>query len=135
MILKRFFAEIIDCFIIGLLFAGLDRFSLPEWFYGISFNIADIPITIPSVGVLIVIIPMVIKDLLFKNASIGKKIMALVVVDDKRNVPDKKTILKRGILMPTLGYMVFVTSGFDKDYFEMWELNILKTMVVNKKEL
>ena len=91
MILKRFFAEIIDYFIIGLLFVGLENFNLPEWFYGISFNIADIPITIPSVGVLIVIIPIVIKDLLFKNASIGKKIMGLVIVDDKKNIPSIKS--------------------------------------------
>ena len=135
MILKRFFAEIIDYFIIGLLFVGLENFNLPEWFYGISFNIADIPITIPSVGVLIVIIPIVIKDLLFKNASIGKKIMGLVIVDDKKNIPSIKVVLKRGILMPTLGYTIFITSGFDKDYFEMWELNTLKTMIICKKTL
>ena len=135
MILKRFFAEIIDYFIIGLLFVGLENFNLPEWFYGISFSIADIPIDIPSIGVLIVIVLISTKDLLFRNASVGKKIMGLVIVDDKRNIPNIKNMLKRGILMPTLGYIIFITSAFDKDYFEMWELNTLKTMVVNKSTL
>ena len=75
------------------------------------------------------------KDFLFRNASFGKKIMGLVILDDKSNVPSLKIMIKRGFLMPTLGYVIFVKSIFTGDDFKNWELDKLKTKVVpNKKK-
>lgn len=55
------------------------------------------------------------KDLIFKNASIGKKILGLQILDANNNIPDKKVLINR-----------------NKDLFPLFPLDILYIILYNQ---
>ncbi len=90
-------------------------------------------------GYFIVIMPFVLRDLTFRNGSIGKKIVGLVVVDDKWNVPDVWTVIKRSAIT-SLGHVLLYGFKLRNESWKMacfaeleWEYNSLKAHVVEKK--
>lgn len=125
---KRVFAYLID----GILFA---------FCYELLRNYIDIFIKFTgSWGYFLVFIPLIIRDVWFMNASLGKKILGLVVVDDNWLVPRLSTIVKRSAFTATLGFALLAklkTKNYDKRQIllsEMeWECQHLKARVVEKK--
>lgn len=132
---KRKLAVLIDYFLIGFILVACGLSHLPKWVWSFTFSIGGgIPVSLPSFGIFILLVPIAFKDFLFRNASLGKRIMGLCIVDDKGNVPTYQTMLKRGCVMPIWGYTTFMRSKFSDVDFEDWELKRLKTRVVDKKD-
>ena len=95
------------------------------------------------------------RDCIFRNASPGKFILGLRVVDPEGRIPDWKTLVRRNWLMIRYGYRIYGIpgsygrSGFtlpflkenidiayvegNTDYFLYWETKVTKTMVVYRK--
>ena len=132
---KRMLAEIIDYSIFGFLMVIFRVSELPEWVFTLKFNIGVIPATLPSFGSFLIVIPIIFKDFVFGNAGIGKKIMGLVIVDKNNQKPAFKVLLKRGIIMPFLGTVMFAINSGTQYGFTDWEMKKFKTKVVTKKEL
>lgn len=126
---RRILAMLVDYLLIGFIFAVL---QLPDFFFVMKFDVGPMPISIPSIGALIIIVYIGAKDLLFRNASIGKFLMGIVILTKEGRKPSIKTILMRGIIMQTYGYCKFVLTGFDKEYIQQWEMEKLGTCVVKK---
>ena len=85
---------------------------------------------------LLLIIPFLFKDLIFRNASIGKKIMGIVIYDNDWKSPSIKKMLKRSALMYTIGYVLLFKHKFvDGQIIHIfdWERNVLGTRVIDKK--
>ena len=130
---RRILASLIDYLIIGAFISIFSIVGLPNWFWSVSFQIGFIPASLPSLGVVVILLVLVLKDLLFKNASFGKRMMGLMIVDDEWRIPNLKAMLKRGFLMPVWGYIVFIIAVIRDNDFESWELKRLKTRVVEVK--
>jgi len=133
---KRIFSTCIDCLLVGGCYEGISSY-IPEWFWGFDFSIGVIPFSLPSVGFILVVAYFACKDLLFKNASLGKKIMGLMIVDADGRISGYKEIMKRGVLINSWGYMslvktVFSGEGSFKEWEENWEIDHLKTRVIEK---
>lgn len=129
---RRIAAVFIDYTIVFLIFYIFRLCCSFNNVFKISFVIYSVPISIPSFGTIIVLIPIIFKDFLFKNASVGKKIMGLIIVDDNWRTPNFKAMIKRGIIMPTFGYIKLLSVGVKSMDFENWELDTLKTRVIRK---
>ena len=88
------------------------------------------------VGGLITFVPIFLKDLVFRNASIGKKLLGIVIYDNNWQPPKVKILVKRTVLMLTAGYLLFFKIKFiDGDMTELfnWEKNYIGTRVIDKK--
>ncbi len=130
---RRITASIIDYLLIVIVFSLLfSIISVPDWFLKISFHVANVPVTLPSIGALVILAPILLKDFLFINASIGKKLMKLEIRDLDGKIPPFRKRLLRGALMPTLGYVVFICNRFSVDYIVEWEKTRIGTMVCTK---
>ena len=69
------------------------------------------------------------KDLLYKNASVGKKILHLKVVTENNEIPCKKVIILRNILdfIWPINFIVLIISGKKiEDWF--FKTNIISSM-------
>ncbi len=138
---KRLCSSLIDNSVIGTLFAVVTVFVFPDvpaWFWTLEFTVGPVPVSLPSVGVVLVLLCFACKDLLFRNASIGKKMMGLVILDSTWSVPRVTQIMKRGLLVPSWGYislMKNVLFGGETvaDWEKNWEMAHLKTRVIEKK--
>ena len=73
------------------------------------------------------------KDFVFKNASIGKKIVGLIILDRNFNIPNKKTIVNRSIKVLFEGFPMIICDLIDKGDYARWELEYLGTRIVDKK--
>lgn len=131
---KRKIAVLMDYFVIGSIFALIFGFvDEPDWYWSFSFTLFGASVQLPSVGVLPILGFVFGKDLLFRNASLGKKLMGLAVLDQSGNMPTVRAVLKRGCVMQTLGYVTFIRYCFTKDDIAQWEMQALGTRVVCKK--
>ena len=128
---NRIISSLIDLCIIGTILAICIKY-VPEWFWRFSFKIGTIPVSLPSVGPVLFIIPFCFKDVVFRNASLGKKIMNLIIVDNEWDIPSIKTLMKRGILMPTWGYVTLIKNLSGNFSIENWEIDNLKTRVIDR---
>ena len=85
---KRAVALLIDSFLLGALLAlTQELLNWGDW---------DI----------LLIILFFFKDCVFKNASIGKKLMGLSIYNSDWNAPSIKVLFKRGALMLTVGHLL-----------------------------
>lgn len=89
------------------------------------------------------------RDCIFKNASPGKFLLGLRVVDVDGKIPNWKMLVRRNLLMLRTGYKIYGLSrcgvpfskenkglsyvAGDTDYFHKWETDVTRTMVVYKK--
>lgn len=121
-------------------------YFLDIWIFFVFFelirNYIEVFITITdSWGYFIVVaVPLCIRDLVFRNSSIGKKIMGLIVVNANWTTPDVLTVIKRTTVTASLGYMLlFRLRALNEDwetalFAELeWEYTRLKTRVVEKE--
>lgn len=127
---KRIAAHIIDAFLVASIVA-ICKLIIEKTVVNISIT----PDT--SKYIAFVFLPLYIfRDIVFRNASIGKKIMGLAVYDNAWQPPKILTILKRDAVMLFVGmlmlYKIFCISGGIIEFFN-WEMNVLGTRVVEKK--
>ena len=122
---KRAIAILIDCFIHGILMVSfLEITSLSKYTVG------------GSNWELLLFIPLLFKDALFRNASIGKKIVGIEIYDVNWDKPTLKALVKRSVFMYTAGYVLmyklYFIDGTFIDIFD-WERERLHTRVIDKK--
>ena len=124
MLFKRFIAFLIDWLII----------VFPIYIYitnkvGLNPRVEDaIPMLI---GLLILVILILLRDLAFGNASIGKKIMDLKVVDENNKKPSVLKLIKRNttlLLVP----LELISILMDKDARRMGD-QLANTKVISNK--
>jgi len=130
---KRKIAAFIDYLILGTMLTVCGFSDMPEWFWGIRFRVGALPVSLPSIGFFAVLFLIALKDFLFRNASLGKKIMGLCILDENGTVPNVKIMLKRGFFMQTAGYVTYLRYCFSDGDIVEWELQHLKTQVVSQK--
>ena len=142
---KRKISSIIDYISIGFAIGGalfiLQKFSfIPSWFWVTKIYNISIPLGTAAIALPSILSAITFKDFVFKNASLGKKIMGLIILDGNWNVPDRKLMRKRGYRMMVEGfskyavYHVFRLDMLDADLgFEKWEFEKCGTRVVDKK--
>lgn len=136
LLFKRIIALIVDCFVCASILSLISLFlNYPSWFFVFEFSVYAIPISLPSIGFYLVLLAIIFKDCLFRNASIGKKIVGLVIYDKNWSIPKINVLLKRTIVMSTIGFVMFWRFKFEGNLisFFTWERNVLKTQVVDKK--
>ena len=132
---RRMLADFIDYFLIALILVMCGVSELPSWVFSLDFKISVVPVSLPSFGFFIISLPIVFKDFVFGNAGIGKKIMGLVIVDKDNQKPTTKVLIKRGIIMPLFGSLMFAKYSGTKNGFEDWEMRKIGTKVIAKKDL
>ena len=93
----------------------------------------------PTRIAIFLVIPFVFRDMIFRNASLGKKILGIVVLDLKWQKPPIRLMLKRAVLENTKGIMHCYKSFFLGEkgitlisYID-WEMSDTKTFVIDKK--
>ena len=130
----RLTAELIDEFLLVIILVIFTSIDSPDWFWMITFDsgIPFLSLTIPSIGGAILLFYFFTKDLMFKNASLGKRMMGLIILDDKWNVPNAKQIFKRGVTMTVMGMVVYSKTYMTEGDFEGWELSKSHTRVMPK---
>ena len=93
--MKRIIALLIDVFVIVAFHLLLNQF----------FNIKSY----------IIFVFLFIKDILFLNASLGKKIMGIAIFNRDFSKPTLLTVIKRSILTNTIGYLILYKAILYKE--------------------
>ena len=122
---KRAIAFIIDCFVFGLLLTAIQP--------GFKFNME-----IPKLFFFLMVIPFFIRDVFFRNASLGKKILGIAVYDEEWKAPKLSLLVKRSAVLTFIGYfMIYKAKFVDGSYISLfdYERDHFKTQVVDKKVL
>ena len=89
-------------------------------------------------GLLLIIlfIPLFMRDVVFKNASIGKKLMGICIYDKEWKKPSFKKLVTRSFCTATVVFAMMYKAIFADGNFLLpidWELNKLGTRVIDKK--
>ena len=122
---KRAIAILIDGFVFGAIYTIFKEFVIPKQFFDLGL-----------IFYLILFLPLFCKDLLFKNASLGKKIMGIEIFDCNWKKPKGFILIKRAFLMLTIGYVICYKSFFiEKNNIRIfdYERESLGTYVIDKK--
>ena len=122
---KRCFAALIDSFIFAMLLVLATEVIPPEYFEVLGVF-----------GYLILFVPFFMRDLLFRNASLGKKLLGISIYSENWTVPSIKTLLLRAPITMTVGYSKVIKAMLiDGNYLGVidWERECLKTQVVDNK--
>lgn len=122
---KRAIAILIDSFLLGLAFVFYQKIIN---LLGLNLGNLD----------LLLFIPFFLKDIVFRNASVGKKVVGIAIYNDNWQSPSIIVLFKRAIIMSTIGYFIFWKSKFvngDIISFFDFERDTLKTRVIDKKVL
>ena len=125
---KRTIAFMIDTFIFAFLIAGFMEL-LKSW----NPDIEKLIITIFDFSLLSLFI---LRDLVFRNASLGKIIMGLRIYDDKWEKPSVFAIIKRSAITSFGGMAVMYKELFvNGNFISVFDLeaNHAHTRVIDKK--
>ena len=120
---KRILAFAIDCFVLLQIVGILDFFL----YYLFSLE--------TTVHYIIFLILFLFRDMTFKNASIGKKIMNIQIFNDHWDVPRPILLIKRSFFMTSVGFIIFFKSVIlDKSRISIFdfEKKHLHTWVIDK---
>ncbi len=120
---KRILAEFIDTFIYEFILAIIQMKILE-------------PLNAPDDLIIILFIPFFFKDIVFRNASIGKKILGIVIYDKQWRAPKCTLLFKRAAIMLTVGCVkLWKIFHFGDSYITLmdWEREKLGTVVIDKK--
>lgn len=120
---KRAWAAIIDVFILGLII-GILQFLNPNLFDGRGYLL------------ILFIIPLFLRDILFRNASLGKVLCRIAIYGNDWKAPSLWLLIKRSFLTATIGYGIFMKSKFiDGGVISLfdWERDTLGTRVIDKR--
>lgn len=96
---RRFLANIVDCFIVGSCAAFFQQIIFPECCPPIVFYI-------------VVFAPYLLRDIVWGNASVGKKFFGLCVLDDEWKKPSAKKVVMRTVVMTIFGSVLMCKSYF-----------------------
>ena len=114
----------IDSFIVGSILVAVNKMLD---FCGWNFGNWDILLLLGMLS---------IKDLAFRNGSIGKKIMGIAIYDGNWRAPKIKTMLKHSLIMPFAGFVLASKAKFiDGNLIRVFdfERDRIGTMVIDKK--
>ena len=120
---KRAIAMSIDSFILGMILASL------------SYVLRDFSFE-NSLSFLLVFVSFFCRDFLFRNASLGKKIMRIVIYDNDWKPPIFLLLFVRSFLVWTIGYPLSKKSRIhDNSMIHIfdWERDKLGTRVIDKE--
>lgn len=87
-------------------------------------------------GIILVLFPICLRDVLLWKRSLGKRFLGLLIVDQKWKTPSVVDLIKRGTFSCTLGYYKFLFALFvTGDYIGYldWEREKLHAIVIEKK--
>lgn len=122
------FAYLIDGFVFAFFYEAFREYL--AWFIEIT----------DSWGCFLVFSPFMIRDFWFRNASIGKKVLGLVVVDENWLTPRISQVIKRSILTSIFGVVLLaklLLRNKEKKFAFLaeaeWEYTHLKVRVVEKE--
>ena len=121
---KRAFAYVIDCLLICIILVASNKIF-------ISFGV-----DISKFNIVILIFLSSFKDCVFINASIGKKLLGVVVCNKKWNKPTLLHSLKRTLstfIVAPISLCRMSAFHMDKMTFLNWEKNVLQSFVIDKK--
>lgn len=124
--IKLKLALIIDSFMAALFVSPIILLTM-DWENSIGLTLFNLLVTMPLIYCFFMFSP-----LIFRNASIGMKVMHLKIVDNNFNVPSVRLILKRWVMFPkwSVDYFKSIFTGSDMDN---WELKNLGTQIVSTK--
>lgn len=118
----------------------MDVFAFAYFYETFRIYIATFISFTNSWGYFIVILPLIMRDLFFRNASLGKKLMGLVIVDEKWSNPSVFTVIKRTTVITSFGHLLLyrlrtLHTNMETTLIaeQKWELEHLKARVVEKK--
>ena len=132
---RRILASVIDYTLIFLLWFVFSLIDIPIHYIVFSIQLAsDITLDLPSIGFFVLLFPFLFKDCLFRNASLGKKIMKLVILDDEWKKPKLFTMVKRSFFIFTHACLTFPHKEYIKDLLA-WEIDHLHTRVIDQQSL
>lgn len=103
---KRYGAFVIDVIIASLIGYAAFIITLEVVYYNYPDVIESNFLIANHVYNFVVLLLIVCKDLVFRNASIGKKILKLKVVTDEGNIPSIKSMILRNLL-----FLIFPING------------------------
>ena len=123
---KRIIAFVIDMFTITFIVVAIYE-SIKNYFI------------IPDILVIVFIfVPFFIRDVFFRNASLGKKILGIAVYDEEWKAPKLLLLVKRSAVLTFIGcFMIYKAKFVDGSYISLfdYERDHFKTQVVDKKVL
>lgn len=137
---KRKIAYIIDFIFIvsllGIITVFFKFIELPHWLFTIKIE-TPASINLPSIGTVLILLMIFAKDLLFINASLGKKIMKIRIVDVEGGRVSVFRLIKRSVLMQTVGIFKFFQAKSNKIHtddfmreLDEWEKTKFGTKVI-----
>ena len=120
---KRAIACLIDSFLFGIILVLFSEL-LKSW--GVRFNNVE----------LILFIPFFMRDIMFRNASIGKRMLGISVYDTDWKKPKLSHLMKRSFFMMGVGYVIYwkskLTDGNAIDVVD-YERETLNSYVIDNK--
>ena len=119
---KRVIALYLDCFIYGSIIACI-QLAKPDLLQNDILQI-------------LIFVPIFFKELVFRNASIAKKLFGLSIYNTRWEKPKVLTLIRHTALMWFVGYLLLFKIVFIRgDLFELfeWEKNVVGTFVIDKK--
>ena len=124
---KRAIACFIDAFIYSSLLEGL-RFLIPD--------VINFWIKIPILGITI-FLPFFARDIVFRNASIGKKLLGISIYDKQWKKPSFKLLFLRSLYSIVLFAMFYKIVFVHGNYIGIFdsERNKFETVVIDRKVL
>lgn len=128
--IKRIFATVIDAFVIGMITVFLDE-TISNWIESSERSY----FLYPYVIYIFLVASIFLRDSVFINASLGKRIMGLVVVDPEGCIPSFRILITRSFLS-----WCFLPAGYryrkkdDCDLYD-WELAHFRATVAERKKL
>ena len=120
---KRSIAFLIDGFVFGAILVFCQELFNKYWGYLRNWD-------------LLLIFLFFLRDFVFRNASLGKKILGLAVYDNNWQSPKLSVLVKRSFLTATVGYALTWKAKFvNGDFISIfdWEREKLGTRVIDKK--
>ena len=121
---KRYIAMLIDSFAFGLILA-ICKFGLDA----LEFRSLEIMFAL-------IVLVLSLRDVIFANASFGKKCVGISVYDLNWKKPKIAVLIKRSFSTATLGMAILFKSRFSEEgtiSFIDWERDKLGTMVIDDK--
>ena len=120
---KRILAFLIDFFVLaGGIWLALTAFNL-MWLFMLDYD-----------SFILAMMLIVFKDCVFKNASLGKKLMRISVYNTHWRRPTFAALIKRTFYSHTIGLCLIVkirfTNGSFSEFLE-WEKKTTKTIVID----
>ena len=131
---KRFLAMWIDygpLLAIALLLSLLKPPFL-SWFLILKIETGIGVIGLPSVGAVLLFAYLFGKELIFRNASLGKRLMGLMIVDERWQAPSALRLLKRGVMLTVFSVVIIGQCKGDAERLAAWEKAHLNLRVVER---